>query len=397
MRAAGGSGLPAIEVAADPTADMVTLDARAARLDAYLDATGYDAVWFARPNAFAWLTGASNVVDRGAAIGVAAAGYVRDGDDGSVQVVAAEPHAGRLRTELLPESVAVSEAPWHESLGDAVADRSPTHAAADFDAPGLDELDAASLRQPLDDNDIDRYRQLCEETAAAVERVCRELSPDDTDHEVASALRITLSSGDIEAPVVLVSGSERAQKYGAAPAAGERLGDYAVVSVTSQRGGLHASLTRTVAFDAPDWLHERHRAAARVEASALAATRAVASEDGVAGDVFEEIQDAYAAVDHPEAWREGEQGGAAGFARREWLATPDGTEPVTTPMGYAWNPTVAGARSEDTYLVETDDGAEAPGDAAGFECLTATPNWPTIEVEAADRDVTLERHGILEK
>jgi hypothetical protein len=57
---------------------LVDLSARAERLDEYLAARDLEAVWFVRPNGFAWLTGGSNVVDRSASVGVAAAGY--DGD-----------------------------------------------------------------------------------------------------------------------------------------------------------------------------------------------------------------------------------------------------------------------------------------------------------------------------
>lgn len=367
---------------------MVDHSARAERLDAYLAATGYDAVWFARPNAFAWLAGGSNVVDREEAVGVAAAGYVPDASDGlaTFRAVAPVGEAARIAEEELPDAFELETVPWHTPLGEAVAERSPDAAAADFDAPRVDEIDSGPLRQPLSEDDVERYRQLGEETAAAVERVCRELSPEDTEHEVASALRITLSSGDIEAPVVRVAGSERAGSYRAPPAGGAELGDYAVVSVTSARGGLHASLSRTVSFDPPESLRERYHAAARVEVSALAATREAATTDGDAGEVFETIQEAYAGVDHPDGWEAGEQGGAAGFARREWLAAPDATQPVTAPMGYAWNPTIGGARSEDTYLVEPD----------GFECLTATPNWPTRTVEAVGFDREMERHAVYE-
>jgi len=367
---------------------MVDHSARAERLDAYLAATGYDAIWFARPNAFAWFTGGSNVVDREETVGVAAAGYVPNAPDelSRVRAVAPVGEAARIAEEELPDAFDLEAVPWHRALGEAVAERSPDAAAADFDAPGLDEIDPGSLRQPLSEDDRERYRRLGEETAAAVERVCRELSPQDTEHEVASALRITLSSGDIEAPVVRVAGSERAASYRAPPAGGAELGNYAVVSVTAARGGLHASLSRTVAFDPPEALRERYRAAARVEATALAATREAAMNDGNAGDLFQAIQDAYAEVGHSDEWASGEQGGAAGFARREWLAAPDATQPVTAPMGYAWNPTIGGARSEDTYLVEPE----------GFECLTATPNWPTMTVDAVGYDRETERHDVYE-
>jgi Xaa-Pro aminopeptidase len=369
---------------------MVDHSARAERLDAYLAATGYDAVWFARPNAFAWFTGGSNVIDREDSVGVAAAGYVADPPDelSRFRAVAPAGEAARIAAEELPDAFDLEAVPWHTPLGEAVAERSPEAAAADFDGPGLDKIDPGPLRQPLSEADIERYRQLGEETAAAVERVCRELSPEDTEHEVASALRITLSSGTIEAPVVRVAGSERAGRYRAPPAGGAELGDYAVVSVTSARGGLHASLSRTVAFDPPMGLRERSRAAARVQATALAATHSAVESTGDAGEVFEAIRDAYTAVGHPDEWQAGDQGGAAGFARREWLAGPETTPPVTAPMGYAWNPTIGSVRSEDTYLVAADD---------GLECLTATPNWPTRTVSAVAFEREIERHTMLER
>ena len=77
----------------------------AARLDAYLDSRDLAAVWFARPNSFAWLTGAGgrpadNVVDRGGDIGVAAAGYDGDG----ITVVTDSIEGSRLAEEELAES-----------------------------------------------------------------------------------------------------------------------------------------------------------------------------------------------------------------------------------------------------------------------------------------------------
>ncbi|MBP1985743.1 M24 family metallopeptidase [Halolamina salifodinae] len=379
---------------------MVDIDARAERLDAYLAATGYDAVWFASRDAFAWLTGGDNTVGAAAGgTGVAAAGYV-PGDAPAFRAIAPAGEADRLAAEELPDSFAVETVPWHDSLADAVATESigagvtgqspvargtSSLAAADFDVPGLDRIDAAPLRQPLAAGDVERFRSLAEETAAAVERVCRQLTPEDTEHEVASALRIALSSGEMSAPTVRVAGRERAETYRSPPAGAGDLDDYAVVSVTAERRGLHASLTRTVAFDPPGRFEEQFRAAARVEATALAATNEAVETGGDAGDVFEAIQAAYEEVGFPDAWQEGEQGGAAGFARREWLAAPDGEDPVRAPMGYAYNPVIGGARSEDTYLVET---GEDP-----FECLTATPNWPAFDVEAVGYDRTVERHA----
>lgn len=364
------------------------------RLDTVLAERGLVAVWFARPGGFGWLTGGDNVVDRSGGLGVAAAGYDGDG----VTVVTNNVEGPRLRAEELPGNVRVETFPWHESsLAAAVGEISPEPAAADFDVPGFDGIDGAELRQPLVQEDVERFRTLGSETAAAVEAVCRAAAPGKTEREVAGDLRSALAARGIDAPVVLVGGEERAGRYRHYTPTDARLEGYALVSVTATRGGPYASCTRTVAFDPPSErrepgalgalgaLDERHRDAATVETTALAATRAQARRGGTAGDAFAAIRDAYGSLGHPDEWREHHQGGAAGYAGREWIATPDSATPLELPMAYAWNPTVDGAKSEDTVLVSDD----------GFEPLTATDEWPTREVEAVGFDLTLHRPDVL--
>ncbi|TQQ80875.1 M24 family metallopeptidase [Halonotius terrestris] len=361
---------------------------RRERLDAALAERDLEAIWFARPNSFTWLTGGSNVVDREGSVGVAAAGY--DREEG-FRVVTDTIEAPRLRDEEVPAEFTIEAADWYaDSLAEAVAERSPTPAAADFDVPGFESVDTTSLRQPLADADIDRYRSVGADVVEALELIARTLTPDMTEYEVATDLRAALETRDLVAPVVLVGGSERAQQYRHYTPTDATLGDYALLSVTAHRGGLYASATRTVAFDAPDWLAERHRTAAEVEVSALAATQEVAARDGPAGDVFDAIQEAYAAGGYPDEWTHHHQGGAAGFAGREWIATPDHAARVFAPMAYAWNPTVQGAKSEGTVLV-TDD---------TIEPLTMTEEWPTIDVSAVDPvagDATLSRPAVLDR
>ncbi len=356
---------------------MVDLSARAERLDEYLESRGLEAVWFARPNGFAWLVGGDNVVDDDADVGIAAAGY-----DGEFRVVTDTIEADRLVDEELRDAISVESFPWYAgTLANAVAERSPSPAAADFPVAGFKSIEPRELRQPLTDDDVDRYRELGREAAAALETVCRNLEPDDPEYEVAAGIDISLASRDVNTPVILVGGADRAQAYRHYTPSDASLGDYALVSITAERGGLYASLTRTVAFDAPEWFERRHRAAARVEATAIAATRAAAigalgegSGPGTAGDVFATIREAYDAVGFPDEWMQHHQGGAAGYAGREWIATPDAKHPVHEPMGYAWNPTVRGTKSEDTHLVAADR----------IETLTKTGQWPTHEVEPVD-------------
>lgn len=352
------------------------------RLGDLLAERNLEAVWFGRPNSFAWLTGGDNVVDGEATVGVAAAGY--DGE--TVTVVTNNIEAPRLAAEELPDDVTVETFDWYNgSLADAVRSESPEPAAADFDVPGFERVDASPLRQPLTEADTERYRRLGADAAEIVESVCRDLDPSTTEREAASTLKGRLAARSVDAPVALVGGEERAQQYRHYTPTDRELGAYALVSVTAVRGGLHASLTRTVAFDVPEWLDERHRSATQVEASALAATQSVGRADGTAAEVFDEIRAAYDEVGHADEWRRHHQGGAAGYAGREWIATPTLDAPVELPMAYAWNPTVQGAKSEDTVLVTED----------GFEVLTATGEWPTSDVAAVGDDQTFARPDVL--
>ena len=221
--------------------------------------------------------------------------------------------------------------------------------------------------------------------------MARAPGPEERGGEVAAGLGGARAPRGMGSRGALVGGSDRGRAYRHYIPTRAEVGSYALLSVTAERGGLHASATRTVAFDgAPEWLADRHHAAMRVEATAIGATREAAvagggeSVPGVDADVFDAIVDAYDDVGEPGEWRNHHQGGAAGFAGREWIATPDGDEPVEAPMAYAYNPTVRGAKSEDTVLV-TDDGVEV---------LTRTGEWPARTVSSCASPFTVDRHAV---
>jgi Xaa-Pro aminopeptidase len=351
-------------------------------LDELLAEKDLKAIWLAQPNSFAWLTGGDNTVVDNPGVGDAAAGY--DGE--SIEILTTNIEAERIREEEVPAKMSVSSYDWYtSSLASAVAERSPSPAGADFAVPDFESIDVSEIRQPLTEEDIDHYRALGRETAEVVESICRTLTAEMTEREVTAAIRRSFAERGIKVPVALVGGAERAQLYRHFTPTDAPLGEYGIITLCTQRAGLCISITRTVAFDPPTWLTDRHHAAAQVQSTALAATQAVGEKNGTAGDVFDDIQEAYAAVGYPDEWQLHHQGGAGGYATREWIATPDSDATVTLPMGYAWNPTVQGTKCEDTVLVTND----------GFETLTETGEWPTTSVDAVGYDVTLPQHDIL--
>ena len=103
------------------------------------------------------------------------------------------------------------------------------------------------------------------------------------------------------------------------------------------------------------------------------------------GDVFADGQRAYAAEGFPDEWHHHHQGGPTGYAPRELRVSTETDARVSLYQAFAWNPTIAGTKSEDTALVTE----------GGLEILTRTPDLPEIEVEAVG--LTFIRSGILER
>lgn len=333
---------------------------RTERVEDHLRRRGLDAAWFVTDAGVSWLLGTDPGRDA-AGRRTVTVGCVR-GEGVRVVVDAAE--ADRLREEVIPDGVDTRRVEWYESSPlDAVSRSTPRPAAVDVAVPGFESLDAAGLRLPLLDSEVPAFRRLGRETAAAVERVCRELRPEDTEREVAAGVRIGLATDDIEAVSLRVGGDGRT--YPRPRATDEALGTHATVSLTAARDGRHVSLARTVVFERRDGIEAAHEAAANVAAAGVDAAR----DASTAGDVFAGIREGYAAAGHPEAWRRGPPGGAVGYEPREWLIRPDGEGRARRPFALALTPRVDGAAYGDTVLVRAD----------GIERLTDSGTWPTTE------------------
>jgi antitoxin VapB len=100
-------------------------------------------------------------------------------------------------------------------------------------------------------------------------------------------------------------------------------------------------------------------------------------------ELFATAANTYASLDHPAEEQNHHQGGATGYGEREWLATPAGTERVVNRQGFAWNPSVAGGKIEDTVLLRDGE----------IELLTGTPDLPLLSTRAGN--LTVQSAGVL--
>ncbi len=257
--------------------------------------------------------------------------------------------------------------PWYADDTKEAAQRlAGAELGSDTPGPGLIPVNLYPLRAALSAPEIARYRWLGEETAAATVEALHQVEPGLSEYDLEAITAANLLRRGILPSVYLFAVDDRIYKYKHAAARGKRLKQYGMLNLCSRKWGLAISITRFVHFgELPADLAARFKSAAQVNAALLDATRVGATS----AELFKVAQSAYAAEGFPGEEKFHHQGGPTGYGEREWVATPDGTETVVNNQAFAWNPSIRGAKAEDTVILH--DGK--------IEWLTATPSLPVIE------------------
>lgn len=350
---------------------------------AWLAGTGHAGVVLGLRANFSWITAGGH--GHVATSEEKAAGAVLVSRDRAA-VVTTNIEAARLADEELPPGCFdLLEHPWHspeqqERIVDGIVGSGTV--AADLPGGSRASLDAGfgELRRVLLPPEVDRYRELAQDAASVVESVCRAVNLRESELDVAGRVAALCFERNIVPAVNLVAADERIAAYRHPLPTANRVDSTLLVVLSAQRGGLNASVTRTVCFrdPAPELL-SRHAACARVDARMISASRPGAN----LGEVVSGAVAQYAAEGFPNEWQLHHQGGLTGYSGREIFATPETDYTLRANQALAWNPSITGAKSEDTILV-TDGGPQI---------LTYTGHWPNLDVEVEGD--TLGRPGLL--
>jgi len=348
---------------------------------AVLEAERLSALRLRASDWFAWATcGGSNVVLLTTDIGIAEVLITR----GGVCVLTDEIEAERLRVEELPRPFEVFACPWtaRPAAWDAAARERAGGGAIASDRPGPGEvpLPRALLqaRWSLLPEEIDRYRALGREAAEAMTEVLLAAKPEWTGFELAGASSEALQVRGIEPALILVGGERRLPVFRHPTVTGEKLGSRAMLVFCARRHGLFANLTRFVYFRPPTATErETDGAVGEVEADALDALRPGAT----LGAMYEVFVQSYARHGQRGAERAHHQGGTCGYLSRDVVAVPGSAVAVQRDNAVAFNPSLPGAKIEDTVLVH--EGA--------LEVLTLDPRWPARSVRGRTRPDLLVR------
>ena len=353
--------------AQDRTAELAE---KQKRLQQLMSENGLDAIIISRHENIAWVTAGLVVIRVGVLreTGVASLLFTKQG---SAYYLTTNNEAARLADEefsrLGYESLVQ---PWYANDVQAsiakVVGSGKIAADAPFGTAPIVSLQPLRLRLTV--SEMDRYRWLGRHTADAVTEVLRGLRPGMSEIEMQAILAQQLIIRDIMPSVYLTAVDDRITKYRhAVPRAGV-LKHFGMVNFCSRRWGLAISMTRFIHFGPmPAELAEKFSAVAIVNAQLLDATREGQSSD----DLFTVARDAYAAAGYAGEETMHHQGGATGYAEREWVALPGGSERVLNHEAFAWNPSLQGAKVEDTVILL--DGK--------IEIITETPDLPLVTTE----------------
>lgn len=349
-----------------------------ARLHKLMKERGWGAIVFTRRHNFAWGSGGSdNHVRHSSEMGVASLIFFLDGRR---VVLTNNIEAPRMMGEELGGlGFELQETQWFSPKDRPEAVRSllrTTKAASDDGTPGTEDVEPwmPGLRMRLGRHELTKYRWLGKATGAAIGETCRKLTRGMTEEEIAGILYAAVAKKGAQASVMLVAADDRITKYRHPIPTPVKLKHTVMVIVCARRWGLVCSATRIVSFGKPSpELVRKHEACAKVDAAFIAASRPGAAF----AEVFEKAQAAYAEHGFPNEWRHHHQGGPTGYMEREYTVNPETPrdQKVELNMALAWNPSIAGTKSEDTMLVTPK----------GPEIITVTPGWPTLRIPAAGK------------
>lgn len=366
-----------------PTTTESELSAKLDRIRKLLDQSGLDALLLRHTNNFAWATcGASSYINRADSMGVASLLIT----PANHYVITSNIESVRLMQEegLASQNWEFQVAPWYEQK-DVISElTSGMKLGADTFLPNALDISSeiASLRSQLTSEEGGRFRELGKLCAQGMKDAVDAVRPGMTEYEIAGVLSQVVESRGVQAIVNLIATDERIFSYRHPLPTSKKLQQYAMLILCGRKSGLICSVTRLIHFgQLPSDLRRKAEAVARIDAEMIAATR----PNFTIGDVFHKAQAAYASAGFPDEWQLHHQGGSAGYAPREVTATPLSNQPILTGQAFAWNPSITGAKSEDTILV---------GEKSN-EILTEMAGWPTIDVQIGGQ--IIRRPAILEK
>ena len=345
--------------------------AKLGRVRDWMAAEGHAAVALTTQANFAWITaGGDNHVASTTDAGVAPVVITAEGQ----YLLANNIEAVRMAAEETGDlPFEIRQMNWWEEDRDALLAGivSGGSIATDGAWPGSAKGCAgpiAALRWALLPPEIERFRELGRLSSQALTETANETAPGMTEHEIAGILGGKLVAQGCIPGVLLIATDERISRFRHPVPTDKRLERTAMLVIGARKWGLGLSATRLVHFgELPGELAEKHRAVCTVDACFTHGTKVGAR----VADIFAAALQAYVDTGFGDEWKLHHQGGATGYAPRDYRGGLNSPHVVLPNQAFAWNPSITGTKSEDTIIATP----------AGTEVLSPAVDWPMLQIE----------------
>jgi Xaa-Pro aminopeptidase len=346
------------------------------RLKEMLVSQNLDGIVLTQQKNFSWLTSGRGFVNQASEKAIASILVTLD----TVTLIASNIEAQRLVEEEISGLVdRVEIFPWHQPAK-MVEITAKLSEGLQVKNDLILENQLVELRTALTEREIQRIRKLGEDTANAIEETAFAINPGETEYQIAARLSANCLVRGIEPIVNLIAVDARAYSRRHPLPTQKKMENYAMLVIGGRRQGQIVSATRLVHFGQPsEELLSRLHAVATIDTLLIGKTRPGARFS----ELFLQMNEAYQGVGFTEEWMKHHQGGLSGYLSREKLLLPESNHKVQLDQVFAWNPSIAGVKSEDTILVTEQKN----------EILTQTKRYPLIEIKASDQ--VIKRPGLL--
>jgi len=228
------------------------------------------------------------------------------------------------------------------------------------------EYDLTKLRVDLTDCEVKKIKEFSEDYSEILTDFCLKLKPGVTEKEIADNLEYLFKDHNVNFPVLMVGSDDRIYKFRHPIATDKKVEKYLLIATVAEKFGLHVSVSRSIHFGSISGeLQKKQEIVNLLEAKLCS--------DSLPGimlkDLFKISKNLYKELNYPDEWQNHTLGGIMGYRPREFLIDALNTIKINKNNIISWNPTIYGAKSEDTILVEENKISQ----------LTIDKRWPFSE------------------
>ncbi len=201
----------------------------------------------------------------------------------------------------------------------------------------------------LSESDLEKSLILGKDIAEIIENTLPYIKKGKTEREISSEMIKMCLNREIEVGLVLCASEERMKLYRHPITTNTKINNVCMLALTVRRDGIYSCISRVVSLKKPTKeLIEKRKAVLAIDCAFEKYTKVDENLQGV----FHKIKKVYKDMGYENEWKNHHQGGVTGYNSREEKITDNTNMIIKNNMIFAYNPTIAGYKTEDTFYIK---------------------------------------------